>query len=39
MLRRIAHSNARISVVRAGLEHMFGQQKERMGLYVRIFGS
>jgi IS5 family transposase len=35
---RIARANARKSVVRAHIEHVFAEQKARMGLFVRTIG-
>ena len=38
MPRHIARGNARKSVVRAKVAHVFAHQKERMGLFVRTVG-
>ena len=38
MLVRTARANARKSTVRARVEHVFAQQKNRMGLFVRTIG-
>ena len=38
MPRRTARSNARKSAVRAKIEHVFAEQKHRMGLVVRTIG-
>ena len=35
---RTARANARKSAVRARVEHVFAQQKDRMGLFVRTIG-
>jgi transposase, IS5 family len=35
---RTARANARKSAVRAHIEHVFGEQKARMGLFVRTIG-
>ena len=39
MPERTAKANARKSAVRAKVEHVFAQQKERMGLFVRTIGK
>jgi transposase, IS5 family len=38
MARRTAKANARKSAVRAGVEHVFAQQKDRMRLFIRSIG-
>ena len=38
MPRHLARGNANKSAVRAHVEHVFAQQKERMGLFVRTIG-
>lgn len=38
MPERTARSNAKKSAVRARVEHVFGQQKDRMGLFIRTIG-
>ena len=38
MSKRTAQANARKSAVRAKIEHVFAEQKERMGLIVRTIG-
>ena len=35
---RTARANARKSAVRAPIEHVFAEQKARMGLFVRTIG-
>ena len=38
MSLRSARANARKAKVRAGIEHVFAEQKHRMGLFVRTIG-
>ena len=38
MPERTARANARKSAVRAHIEHVFAEQKARMGLFVRTIG-
>jgi hypothetical protein len=38
MPKRMARANARKSAVRARIEHVFAEQKERMNLVVRTIG-
>lgn len=38
MLRRTSRANGRKSVVRSKVEHVFGHQKDRMGLIIRTIG-
>jgi hypothetical protein len=38
MPERTRIANARRSAVRSRVEHVFGDQKNRMGLYVRTIG-
>ena len=38
MAERTAKANARKSAVRAGVEHVFAQQKDRMKLFIRSIG-
>jgi len=38
MAKRTAKANARKSAVRAGVEHVFAQQKDRMKLFIRSIG-
>jgi len=38
MPERAARANARKSAVRAPIEHVFAEQKARMGLFVRTIG-
>ena len=38
MPKRTAHANAKKSAVRAKVEHVFAEQKSRMGLFVRTIG-
>jgi transposase, IS5 family len=38
MPTRTARANARKSAVRAHIEHIFAEQKARMGLFVRTIG-
>ena len=38
MPRHIARANARKSLVRAVVEHAFGHQKNRFGLFIRTIG-
>jgi transposase, IS5 family len=38
MAKRTARANARKSAVRASVEHVFAQQKERMKLFIRSIG-
>ena len=38
MPQRTARANARRSAVRAQVEHVFAEQKARMGLFVRTIG-
>ena len=38
MAKRTAKANARKSTVRAGVEHVFAQQKARMKLTIRSIG-
>ena len=38
MPRHIARANARKSSVRAAVEHAFGHQKNRFGLFIRAIG-
>jgi transposase, IS5 family len=38
MPARISRANARKSAVRAHIEHIFAEQKHRMGLFVRTIG-
>lgn len=38
MSRRTSRANARKSVVRSKVEHVFGHQKDRMGLIIRTIG-
>ena len=38
MPARMARANARKSAVRAHVEHVFAEQKARMGLFVRTIG-
>ena len=38
MPKATARANARKSMVRARIEHVFAHQKDRMGLFVRTIG-
>ncbi len=38
MPKRTARANARKSAVRAHVEHVFAEQKDRMNLFVRTIG-
>ncbi len=38
MPKRTARANGRKSTVRARVEHVFAEQKSRMGLFVRTIG-
>jgi IS5 family transposase len=38
MPRHVARANANKSAVRAHIEHVFAEQKVRMGLFVRTIG-
>ena len=38
MPKATAQANARKSVVRAHVEHVFAQQKDRMGVFIRTIG-
>jgi hypothetical protein len=38
MPRALGHANAKKSKIRARVEHVFAEQKDRMGLFIRTIG-